>query len=85
MDIGYWNLLESELLDSLSDVCWSLQGYDYVGEPFFDHFRCKRPLTGYLVNINMELLKLCVKTIDDCFNDMNKRAYEPKQIFDEKC
>ena len=34
---------------------------------------------------NMALLKLYVKTIDDCFNDMNKRVYEPKKIFDEKC
>ena len=33
---------------------------------------------------NMALLKLYVKTIDDCFNDMNKRVYEPKNIFDEK-
>ena len=72
-------------LDKARLSCLSLQGDEYFGEPFLEHFRCKRPLTGYLVNINMELLKLCVKTIDDCFNDMNKRAYEPKQIFDEKC
>ena len=74
------------------------------GEPFLDHFRCKRPLTGYLsvdtktsLKIradgkrdiepitNMALLTLCVKIMDDCFDNMKKRVYEPKQIFDEKC
>ena len=91
-------------LDKARLSCLSLQGDDYFGEPFLDHFRCKRPSTGYLsldsktllkirangkrdraANTNVALLKLCVKTIDDCFNDMNKRVYEPKQIFDEKC
>ena len=109
-------------LDKARLSCLSLQGDDYFGEPFLDHFRCKRPLTGYLSldcttlhkrsqiyrfktylidyqdffrklvhgknmepTTNMALLKLYVKTIDDCFNDMNKRVHEPKQIFYEKC
>ena len=45
-------------LDKARLSCLSLQGDDYFGEPFLDHFRCKRPLTGYLSLDRANLLKV---------------------------